>query len=250
MRKVLMSGLALCFGLAMMIGLVGIAYAQAGSTGAISGTVKDEKGAAVPGAAIEIINVVTGITERTATSDGNGNFGATQLRPGTYKLIVTAAGFSKAELPDVKVNVTETTTVNVPLKVGQISETVTVTGGATEVQLTSATTGQTLSDQTIRNLPLATGNFLTLLTLSSGANTELFQSDALGRGAVTINVNGQRPVNNNYQLEGINANDINLPILDNVPLPNPGTLREFKTQTSLYDASQGRNGGGYIQVSL
>jgi hypothetical protein len=250
MRKVFMFVLALCLGLALMVGLAGPAFAQAGSTGAISGTVKDEKGAAVPGATIEVINSVTGVTERTATSDGNGNFGATQLRPGTYKLVVSAAGFSKAEVPDVKVNVTETATVNVPLKVGQISETVTVTGGATEVQLSSATTGQTLSDQTIRNLPLATGNFLTLLTLSSGANTELFQSDALGRGQVTINVNGQRPVNNNYQLEGINANDINLPILDNVPLPNPGTLREFKTQTSLYDASQGRNGGGNIQVSL
>jgi hypothetical protein len=250
MRKLFMLGLALCLGLAMMIGLAGIAYAQAGSTGGISGTVKDEKGAAVTGATIEIINAVTGVTERTATSDSNGNFGATSLRPGTYKLVVSAAGFSKAEVTDVKVNVTETATVNVPLKVGQISETVTVTGGAAEVQLTSATTGQTLSDETIRRLPLATGNFLTLLTLSTGANTELFQSDALGRGAVTINVNGQRPVNNNYQLEGINANDINLPILDNVPLPNPGTLREFKTQTSLYDASQGRNGGGNIQVSL
>jgi len=65
-----------------------------------------------------------------------------------------------------------------------------------------------------------------------------------------MNVNGQRPVNNNYQLEGINANDINLPTLDQVPLPNPQTIAEFKTQTSLYDASQGRNGGGNIQVSL
>ena len=146
--------------------------------------------------------------------------------------------------------VTETTTVTVPLKVGEVGASVTVTGAGSEVQLTSATTGQTLTAETIRNLPLSTGNFLTLLTLSSGANTELFQSDALGRGAVTINVNGQRPVNNNYQLEGINANDINLPQLDNVPLPNPSTVQEFKTQTSLYDASQGRNGGGNIQVAL
>ena len=172
------------------------------------------------------------------------------MPPGTYKLVVTASGFSKVELPDVKVNVTETTTVNVPLKVGQISETVTVTEAASQIQLNSATTGQTLQSTTINNLPLATRHFLTLLTLSAGANTEMFQSDALGRGAVTINVNGQRPVNNNYQLEGINANDINLPVLDNVPLPNPSTVQEFKTQTSLYDASQGRNGGGNIQVAL
>ncbi|MGH9968190.1 MAG: carboxypeptidase regulatory-like domain-containing protein [Pyrinomonadaceae bacterium] len=246
------SGIAarLFLALALVLALIGSAFAQGGSTGAISGSVKDENGAAVPGAQVEVVNAVTGVTERTISGDDSGNFTVTQLPPGTYKLVVSAAGFSKAELPDIRVRVTETTTVAVPLKVGQIGASVTVTGAATEVQLTSATTGQTLTSDTIRSLPLSTGNFLTLLTLSSGANTELFQSDALGRGAVTINVNGQRPVNNNYQLEGINANDINLPQLDNVPLPNPSTVQEFKTQTSLYDASQGRNGGGNIQVAL
>jgi hypothetical protein len=240
----------LLLGATLVLSLVANAFGQGGTRGAISGTVKDEKGAAIAGAQIEVINAVTGLTERTTTSDSSGNFNVTQLPAGDYRLVVSVAGFSKADVPGVKVNVTETTTVNVPLKVGQISESVTVTGASTEVQLTSATTGQTLTSDTIRSLPLSTGNFLTLLTLSSGANTELFQSDALGRGAVTINVNGQRPTNNNYQLEGINANDINLPQLDNVPLPNPSTVQEFKTQTSLYDASQGRNGGGNIQVAL
>ncbi len=235
--------------LIVVLALFSSAVSQ-GTRGAISGTVRDENGAAVRGAQVEVINSTTGVIERTATSDDNGNFGVTQLPPGDYKLVVTKEGFSKAELPDVRVRVTETATVNVPLKVGQVGASVTVTGAATEIQLNSATTGKTLQDETISALPLATRNFLTLLTLSTGANTEMFQSDALGRGAVTINVNGQRPVNNNYQLEGINANDINLPILDNVPLPNPSTVREFKTQTSLYDASQGRNGGGNIQVAL
>ena len=236
--------------LAVVLTVVGSSFAQAGSTGAISGTVKDEKGAGVAGAQVEVINAATGVVERTSSSDSNGNFGVTQLPPGNYKIVATASGFSKTEVTDVKVNVTETATVNIPLKVGQITESVTVVEAATQIQLSSATTGQTLQSTTINNLPLATRNFLTLLTLSTGANTEMFQSDALGRGAVTINVNGQRPVNNNYQLEGINANDINLPVLDNVPLPNPSTVQEFKTQTSLYDASQGRNGGGNIQVAL
>lgn len=249
-RSVLSAFPKLLLGAMLVLSLVANAFAQGGARGAISGTVKDEKGASVAGAQVEVINSVTGITERTATTDGSGNFTVTQLPPGDYKLVVSAAGFSKADVPDVKVNVTETTTVNVPLKVGDVSASVVVTDAATQVQLSSPATGTTLSDETIGNLPLSTRNFLTLLTLSPGANTELFQSDALGRGAVTINVNGQRPVNNNYQLEGINANDINLPVLDNVPLPNPQTVSEFKTQTSLYDASQGRNGGGNIQVAL
>ena len=99
-------------------------------------------------------------------------------------------------------------------------------------------------------MPLATRNFLGLLALSAGTNSEFSDTTALGRGVTTIIVDGQRPVNNNYELEGINANDVSLPVFDNVNLPNPDVVEEFKTQTSLYDASQGRNGGGNMQVNL
>src|SRR5215813_612069 len=94
----------LFFPLIVIFALMGSVFAQAGSTGAISGTVRDEKGAIVPGAQVEVVNATTGVTERNVTSDGNGNFGVTQLPPGTYKIVVTASGFSKVELPDVKVN--------------------------------------------------------------------------------------------------------------------------------------------------
>jgi hypothetical protein len=238
------------FGLLFAFGLATDCFAQAGSTGAITGTIKDPAGAAIPGAQIDIVNEETGVTERTVRTNEDGSFTVSQLPISSYRVTVTAPGFSKIEAPGIKVNVTETTNVNLTTAVGQVTESVTVTDAASTVQLTSAATGQTLGSVTVGTLPLATRNILNLLTLSTGANTEMQQSDALGRGAVTINVNGQRPSNNNYQLEGINANDINLPVLDNVPLPNPQTVREFKTQTSLYDASQGRNGGGNIQVSL
>ena len=242
--------LTLLAGFLLICGLTIGALAQGGASGAIAGTVKDASGAAVAGAQIEIINQATNVTVRTLTANSDGSFSATLLPIGTYKVVVSASGFSKAEAPDIRVNVTETTSLNVALKVGAVTEAITISEAATPVQLSSATTGQALGSQTVGTLPLPTRNFLTLLTLSTGANTEMFQSDALGRGAVTINVNGQRPSNNNYQLEGINANDINLPVLDNVPLPNPQTVQEFKTQTSLYDASQGRNAGGNIQVAL
>ncbi|MBD0325000.1 MAG: carboxypeptidase regulatory-like domain-containing protein [Pyrinomonadaceae bacterium] len=237
-------------GVLMMLALAVSVCAQGGSTGAISGNIQDPNGAAVPGATVEIINQQMGVVERTVRTNDDGSFTAANLPVGVYRLAVTATGFAKAEAPDIRVSVTETASVNINLKVGDVTGTVTVVDAATTVQLASATTGQALSEQVVGTLPLPTRNFLTLLTLSTGANTEMTQSDALGRGPVTINVNGQRPSNNNYQLEGINANDINLPVLDNVPLPNPQTVREFKTQTSLYDASQGRNGGGNIQVAL
>jgi len=225
-------------------------FAQGGSTGAITGTVTDEKGGIVAGANIKVTNVETGVEEREITSSGSGVFNIALLRPGFYRIEVTAPGFARFVAEKVIVRVTETSTIIVTLKVGQISETVTVTEVLVPVELTSAATGQTIGSYTVNNLPLATGNYFVLLTLSAGANTELFNAASLGHGAVTINVNGQRPVNNNVTLEGINTNDVNLPQLDNVPLPNRYGIEEFKAQTSLYDASQGRNGGGNIQANL
>jgi hypothetical protein len=235
-------------GLFLVLAISVNALAQGGPKGALNGTVKDTTGAMVPGATVTIINQDTGLTERTLFTNQDGFFTATLLPVGTYRVEVTMTGFSKAAATNVKVQVTETATVSMTLQVGQLTETVTVTDAQAPVQLTAPTTGETI--QNTGMLPLATRNFLSLLALSAGTNTELADTTALGRGAVTIDVNGQRPVNNNYQLEGINANDFNLPALDNVPLPNPDTVQEFKTQTSLYDASQGRNGGGNVQVSL
>ncbi len=236
--------------LALTLLLPALSWAQGGPTGEIRGVVQDEKGGVIVDAKITVVSKETGQTVREIKSSSAGTFFVPLLAPGFYRLEITVPGFSKFVADDVIVRVTETSSVVATMKVGTFTETVTVIGIVSAVNVASAVTGQTVRSETVTNLPLSTGNFLTLLTLSAGANTELFDNSSLGRGAVTINVNGQRPTNNNYQLEGINANDINLPILDNVPLPNPHTIEEFKAQTSLYDASQGRNAGGNIQVNL
>ena len=118
------------------------------------------------------------------------------------------------------------------------------------VDTTDATTGQAIETETVRALPLATQNFQQLLTLSTGAQSELNAASQLGRGDVRIEVNGQREDNNNYLIEGISATDYNVAELNTTPLPNPDVVQEFKVQTSLYDASQGRNGGGNINAIL
>lgn len=228
------------------------AFAQGGATGEITGRVTDPNGAVIVGAMVTISNQSTGVTERTITTGPQGTFSATLLPIGTYRVEATAAGFAKAASPDVPVRVSETSFVTVQMTLGKVTEAVgvSVTGGVAIVEVTNATTGEALSGDVIREMPLATRNFLGLLALSAGTNSEFADTTALGRGQTTIIVNGQRPVNNNYQLEGINANDVSLPIFDNVNLPNPDVIQEFKTQTSLYDASQGRNGGGNMQVNL
>jgi Carboxypeptidase regulatory-like domain len=226
------------------------AGAQSGSTGAITGTVEDQKGGAIAGADVAVIKQDTGETVRQVKTSASGAFTVSLLQPSTYSVEVTAPGFAKFVAGGILVRVTETASVTAQLQLGNVTTTVTVEGAATAVDLTSPTTGQTVTSETVNDLPLSTRNFLTLLTLSAGANTELFNNASLGRGEVTMNVDGARPSDNNYELEGINANDFNLPINDHVALPNPDTIEEFKAQTSLYDASNGRNAGGNTQVDL
>ena len=134
---------------ALLVALSTSVWAQSSALGAIAGTVKDPSSAAVAGATVEIINQVTGVVERTVTTNSDGGFTATLLPIGVYKVIVTATGFARAEAPDIKVNVTETTSINVALKVGAVTEGITITDAATPVQTSNATTGQSLGSETV-----------------------------------------------------------------------------------------------------
>src|SRR5205807_731475 len=165
-------------------------------------------------------------------------------------VVVDKAGFARARGDGIEVRVTETTKVTISLKPGAVSEKVEISAQVTTVETTNAATGQSLGTETVRELPLATQNYQQLLTLSTGAQSELNASAQLGRGNVRVIVNGQREDNNNYLIEGISATDYNVAQATNIPLPNPDVIQEFKVQTSLYDASQGRNGGGNVNAIL
>jgi hypothetical protein len=230
--------------------LVGQALAQGGATGAITGTVQDPSGAVIAGAEVRIVNQDTGVLTRTAKTDANGSFTVPLLPVGTYTVSVNSAGFQEAKFPDIAVRVTETTRMTAKLRPQAVQEKIEVQAEVQTVETTAATTGQAIEANTIRELPLATQNFHQLLSLSTGAQSELNASAQLGRGNVRIIVNGQREDNNNYLIEGISATDYNVAQATNVPLPNPDVIQEFKVQTSLYDASQGRNGGGNVNAIL
>ena len=226
------------------------AYAQGGATGAVSGVVVDSSGASVADAEVQIIDSRTELLARKLPAGSDGSFAATLLPPGTYYVVVNKSGFSQARADGIEVRVTETTRVTIALKPGEVSERVEISAQVTNVETTNATTGESIGTATIRELPLATQNYQQLLSLSSGTQSELNASAQLGRGNVRIIVNGQREDNNNYLIEGISSTDYNVAQSTNVPLPNPDVIQEFKVQTSLYDASQGRNGGGNVNAIL
>jgi hypothetical protein len=226
------------------------ALGQGGATGAIGGSVVDISGSSISGADVQIINASTESIVRKLSTNADGDFVSTLLPPGTYTVVVNKSGFGEAKAEGIEVRVTETTRVTIHLKPGTVSEKVEISAQVTSVETTNATTGESLGTATIRELPLATQNYQQLLSLSAGTQSELNSSAQLGRGNVRIIVNGQREDNNNYLIEGISATDYNVAQATYVPLPNPDVIQEFKVQTSLYDASQGRNGGGNVNAIL
>ncbi len=225
-------------------------FAQGGATGAISGVVQDASGAVIPNAQVNIISEATREVVRKTTSDSNGLFQATLLPVGAYTVEVTTSGFPLTHFPGVAVRITETTRMTAAMKTSVVKEVVEVQSEVEQVNTTDATTGQSLSAQTITDLPLATRNFQQLLTLSTGASADLNGAAQLGRGNVFIHVNGGREDNNNYLIDGITVADYAFGELTYTPLPSPDAIQEFKVSTSLYDASQGRNGGGNINATL
>ena len=243
LRKLMASSL-------FIVVFAGTMFAQGGATGAIGGVVQDATGAVVANARIIIKNEATSEVLRQVTSDASGRFEATLLPVGAYTVEVDATGFPATKFPGVIVRITETTRMTAVLKVNTVMQVVEVQSQVEQVNTTDATTGQSLGAQTITDLPLATRNFQQLLTLSAGASSDLNGAAQLGRGQVYIHVNGGREDNNNYLIDGITVADYAFGELTYTPLPSPDAIEEFKVSTSLYDATQGRNGGGNINASL
>jgi len=227
------------------VACAGVASAQ--TTGQIAGVVKDESGGVIPGANVAVVRMATG-ENRSVTTDSTGSFAVPLLSPGLYDVRVTAPGFKTHLFPSVAVNLAETTTVNPVLAVGDVTAAISVNATPPLVQRAGPQLGRVVDSRGVTALPLATRNFTQILGLSPGTATYLPDSTGVGRNTQAISVNGARVTQNGYQINGIDATTMgtNGPIL--VAVPAPETIQEFKVQTSLYDASIGRAGGGSINL--
>ncbi len=228
--------------LSLTIGLTNL-FAQ-GTTGQISGTVSDQNGAVVSGANVKITSGDTNFS-RTATSNEEGIYSFQLLPVGRYTVEITATSFQVFKAEAV-VNVTQTTVVDAQL--GVSGDTVTVNIEAPVVQVETSQNGRTVEGETIRQLPLPTRNFQQLLTLQAGAQSSVSNTTELGRGDATISVNGQRTTSNSVRINGVDANSIGTNSTPNIAVPATDSLQEFVVQTSLYDASNGRNAGGNVEA--
>ena len=211
-------------------------------TGTVWGIVKDSSGAVTPGAQVRITNLRTGQAQ-VATSRDDGTYYLTSLPVGLYKLEAERTGFKKYSRPELTVNVSENTRVDISLDTGDISDTVTVTGEAALVETSTATEGTLISSASIRQLPLNGRNALQLQLLAPGVTAHGAESGGENRG---VSINGSRGTMNNYTLDGANAVDGFTNTAQVVP--SPDALQEFSVVQFALSAENGRTAGGTINV--
>ncbi len=227
------------------------ALAQTAGTGALSGTITDPTGAVVPGASINVTNNATGETRESVTGQA-GTYRVPLLQPGVYTVTIQKDGFKLAEQTGVVVAVTETATLNVELSPGDVVERIEVAADVQMLQTESSTLGRVADERVVDSMPLVTRNYTQILALSTGVVSDVTNASEIGRGGGAgtgtngLHAHGSRSMDNNFQMDGIEVNDIQGD--GNIPIPNPDTLQEFKVQTSQYDATHGRNAGANVDV--
>ncbi len=218
--------------------------------GTITGTITDPSGAVVPGAQVTLQAIDTGLTLRTV-SNHVGIYVFSPLKIGRYTVIAEAPGFQKITETGLTLNVNQSLTVDMQLRAGNVTETVTVESGAAEVlQREDASTGQVVSSQVINDTPLALRNYVFIAQLAAGV-TEANGSRGQGRG--DFNANGLRAEQNNFILDGVDNNSNQVDFLNGasyVVKPPPDALAEFKVQTSDYDAEFGHSAGAVINAAI
>src|SRR5580704_15547905 len=215
--------------------------------GAIRVGLTDAQGGTVAGAKVSVTSKTGAAQTKDSNPDGSTVFAL--LDPGPYEVTVESPNFKRTVLHDVAVHVTEVTTLNIVLEVGAVASEVVVSADAAQaINTSNATLGNVLTEKVLQNLPLATRNFTFLLGLNAGTASPLPDATEAGRGEAMIYVAGQRGTANNLVINGTDSNELLSNNFSTVPIPSPDSLEEFRVQTSLYDASQGKASGGNVDV--
>src|SRR5437867_9550520 len=212
-------------------------------TGDLVVNVTDPSGAVVGGAKLELMAVETNVKFEGQT-DNLGNFLFSQLKPGHYKLDVTAVGFRKASVTDINITIGQRARVDAQLKVGTVAETVAVSAAAeTLLNAESASVGQVITTQAIVDLPLNGRNFIQLAQISAGAAPiGIGNSPATswtGRTDSTLSIAGGRETNNSFLVNGIETRNARFGSAG--IRPSADAVEEFRVQRTTFGAEFGRS---------
>jgi hypothetical protein len=245
----------------LVFGASSAAFCQAGR-GGISGLVTDPSGAIVPGAKVTAKNHTTELSASTVTTAA-GLYFFVSLNPGTYEITASAKGFETIAQDNVTVTVDQTSTVNIALPVGSVTEVVTVTGSSSLIDSDNSTVGQLIDAATIDRVPLLTRNVYELVQLSAGvtpangspnsSSSEAVINISTGRPGVDVSsytINGAIIGSVYYMLDGSPlgiAENNAAAIIPAMQIPEDG-VEEFRVETQNTPASYQSGGAGVISL--
>lgn len=214
------------------------------TTGSIAGVVVDAQGAAVPGASVTATHSETGVT-RTVVTNAAGLYQLTALPVGDYGVIVELAGFTRVEISDVTVRLSETTALDATMRVAGVTETVTITAERPLISTTSSSVGQVVDIDRIEKLPLNGRQFANLAATVPGVGLG-FHTDLTKSTQYTPQISGGNGRNVNYLVDGGDNNDDTVGgLLQLYPLE---AVQEFNVITQRFKAEFGRSAGAVLNV--
>src|SRR5215470_2142871 len=226
------------------------AWAQAGATAQISGTVKDTSGGVLPGVDVTVTQTETG-QKRNAVSDADGSYVLPNLPPGPYRLDAMLQGFRTFTQTGIVLEVGASPVINVAMALGQVAETVTVTGTTPVVETRNLGVGQVMDNKRILELPLNGRNSADLIAVLPAAVPQpalnaTSRSMGGSSGGLAYSLAGGVAFGVSYTLDGATHNNPydNL----NLPLPFPDALGEFKAETSALTAQNGMHSGAAVNA--
>ena len=243
----------------MKMRLVGIlalvAWSAAAQTSAgLNGTVTDSSGAVAPGARVTVTNVDTG-ARREAISNDAGLYDLPLLPAGNYTIVVSKEGFKQAAREGLRLEVNQITRIDFVLQVGAVTETVEVQASTPLLESSTSSIGYVIESRVVSDLPLNGRNFVQLALMGPGVVGVGFSaSGTIGSGTrpddmrpgTELFSNGNREQSNNFMLDGVDNNFRRNGLI--TLRPSVEAIREFKIQTNLFQAEQGRNPGAAVNV--
>jgi hypothetical protein len=228
-------------------------HAQTGNDQGIKGTVSDSAGAAIPNAVVTIVNQDTK-AERTATTNGDGNYVVPNLQPGMYTVSTTSTGFKKFLTQNVKLDVGQQLVLDLPLTVGDVSETVEVKSQAIQIETGTSEVSHLIGSQEVAKIQLNGRNFVQLVSLAPGVST-VYSSGFNLMGPYGIigaaqSVNGSRPPDSSFIVDGIDNKDPGGPTGSNFVNITPDAIAEFRNVAMGQGAQYGSNAGPTISIAM
>lgn len=214
-------------------------------TARVVGTVSDESAAAIPGAVVSMRNLSTGVRAE-AHSNQSGIYNLLFLEPGRYELTVEAKGFRRYHRPSLTVETGQTLSLDVPLKIGDVTESLTVTESTPLLQSDTSSINQLIENTTIRNMPLASRRGASLVKLMGNVT---FASEESWEGIPNFSMAGGRGRQQLWTLDGGNMQAVSLVTGILMVSPPVEALQEIKVEANGYPAEFGRTMGGYISMT-